>query len=726
VFLEGTGTNLKQGDVLVLSDAEAAIARRVASVQLDRERNHTAIDFESTAASAVPMNVRPGAPSAASASSLPGGSRPTVESVAGLFLKSTVSTRELYALGYFHGWDLGALQIYLNKLPETALSTADSGVFAMRTRVGFFGHNAPKWKSLPLTKVVTTTINGNVSSTAVNYENDVYPVSWDANQRTIWEDSQGTDHTGFDVFLERALPEVVRNGWVVLEVAGKDLLPLRVGLASEVSRADYALSAKCTGLQLQNVDGAPITSKDAAFKNRDTTAQVQSEALTVIGAPIETPLQQGDAQLSLDRIDKDLFVGQALAMNGENADLPGTTVREVIVIAGIVHGDVTILTLREGLKQSYVRATVTLCGNVVPATHGETTQEVLGSGDAATPFQRFTLKQKPLTYAFPPGASQVESSLEIRVDDVRWREAATFFDCGPDDRVYIVRRADDGTTSVQFGDGRHGARLPTGRENVKATYRKGIGLEGLADPDQISLMVTQPLGVKGVSNLLAPEGAEDPQSLADARVNTPRAVLALDRVVSLQDYEDFARDFPGVDKAHAAWVWRSQARGVFLTLLGPGGRAVAEMGQPAEPLRLALSRQGNARVPVKIASRPPSLFALTGIVYVDPDRLPSVVEAAIRQALLATFSFEAREFGRGVHLSEVLAAIQNVPGVAFIDAMGFEKTSKVDGASATENAVNGYLPAHRPANGADILLAEPAELLIFDETSLSRLEVRTQ
>jgi hypothetical protein len=40
---------------------------------------------------------------------------------------------------------------------------------------------------------------------------------------------------------------------------------------------------------------------------------------------------------------------------------------------------------------------------------------------------------------------------------------------------YSIRIDDDGKTSAVFGDGEP-ARLPTGSENVTATYRSGIGL----------------------------------------------------------------------------------------------------------------------------------------------------------------------------------------------------------------------------------------------------------
>ncbi len=261
----------------------------------------------------------------------------------------------------------------------------------------------------------------------------------------------------------------------------------------------------------------------------------------------------------------------------------------------------------------------------------------------------------------------------------------------------------------------------------RAVYRTGIGLEGIVDAEQITLMRTQPLGIKGVTNPLAPQGAEDPQSLADARTNAPRTVLTLDRVVSLQDYEDFARDFPGVEKAHAVWAWNGQTRGVLLTLLGPGGEVIREQGQPADPLRRALALRGLSRVRVQIVSQRPSLFAISGLVRVAPDRLAARVQADVTTALRAAFSFAARQFGQGVARSEVIAVIQNVPGVAFVDVSDFYKMSLRSGlVTQTDPAANdrgsGYLGASLPVGGSSALLADPAELLMLDELSLAQLE----
>jgi hypothetical protein len=97
----------------------------------------------------------------------------------------------------------------------------------------------------------------------------------------------------------------------------------------------------------------------------------------------------------------------------------------------------------------------------------------------------------------------------------------------------------------------------------------------------------------------------------------------------------------------------------------------------------------------------------------------------VEAALLTAFSLDAREFGQGLHVSQVIAAIQNVPGIASANVESFRKRSEVAGTVTLIDADQGYLPAHRPANGVTAAAAEPAELLILDELSLSELEVKS-
>ena len=109
-----------------------------------------------------------------------------------------------------------------------------------------------------------------------------------------------------------------------------------------------------------------------------------------------------------------------------------------------------------------------------PATHGETVSEILGSGDASRPNQRFALKQLPLTYVRADTPTGRRSTLAVRVAETLWEERPTLFAARPArPRVHDRRPTTRRRPPSLFGDGVEGARLPTGDQNVRATYRKG-------------------------------------------------------------------------------------------------------------------------------------------------------------------------------------------------------------------------------------------------------------
>jgi hypothetical protein len=300
----------------------------------------------------------------------------------------------------------------------------------------------------------------------------------------------------------------------------------------------------------------------------------QSEPLEIAEYPLAVPVQ-GDEVL-LDRRVDGLGEGRTLIFSGQDAQ-SGEQRSELATLleAGLEDG-LTKLRLTENLIHTYRRDTLTIYANVAHATHGETRQEVLGSGDASTAFQRFVLRESPITHISAPTPSGTESTLEVRVGDIKWHEVPDLYGHGPDERIFVTRMDEEGKTTVQFGDGRTGARLPTGQENVHATYRKGIGTDGLVGAEQLSLLLTAVLSVRGVRNPLAASGAEDPEPQDEARSNAPLTVLTLDRVVSLHDYEDFARAYAGIAKALATWIWTGETREVFVTVAGPGGRLVGD------------------------------------------------------------------------------------------------------------------------------------------------------
>jgi hypothetical protein len=356
--------------------------------------------------------------------------------------------------------------------------------------------------------------------------------------------------------------------------------------------------------------------------------------------------------------------------------LGGIIASELVMLAGVeqsfdpnLPGDKTHTTLifSTELAYCYKRDTVRIYGNVVRATHGETRTEVLGSGDASKAMQSFTLKQSPLTYVSAPTASGVESTLKVRVNDVLWHETDTLAGLTPLDREYVTKADEAAATTVVFGNGREGARLPTGNENVRAVYRSGIGKGGNLKAKQINQPTTKPLGVKEVVNPLAATGGADRESRDEARRNAPLAVMALDRLVSTRDYEDFSRTFAGVAKASAARLSDGRRRVVHVTIAGADDAPISTTSDLYKNLREALHKYGDPHQPVELATRYLKTLFVSANVKVHPDYLWESVEPKVRAALLERFSFNRRDLGQDALLSEAIATAQTIEGVVYVD-----------------------------------------------------------
>ena len=364
----------------------------------------------------------------------------------------------------------------------------------------------------------------------------------------------------------------------------------------------------------------------------------------------------------------------------------------------------TRLTLSAPVQNCYDRATLLVNANVAPATHGESVGEIGGSGDAAQANQAFVLKQAPLTYV-PSGSnpSGGAATLQVRVGGVLWAERPTLYGTGPRDRVYALRQSDTGVTTVTFGDGAQGARLPSAQNNVRFAYRKGLGAAGNLRTGQLSMLLSRPLGVKGVSNPDPSSGGQDPETLDRARRNAPLRMLTLGRAVSAQDYADFARTFAGIEKATATWSGRGPARGIAITIAGSGGSPIPPGSSTQTSLLAALRAFGDRLLPLTLHSYGDARFTLRAAVKTHPDYESARVLAAVEATLRAAFSFEARAFGQPVTLDELYAVVQSVPGVI---ASTILRLYRID--------TGPLAPQPQPRLIAALGGAGPAELLSLD------------
>jgi hypothetical protein len=405
----------------------------------------------------------------------------------------------------------------------------------------------------------------------------------------------------------------------------------------------------------EDTPNAPVGSSITAILPDGKTLSLQVEALDDDDNPQRVADENGFIA--------ELHDGAEIVRWNEDAD----PIYEVSRIASIQAGASPRLVLTEPLRNVYDWRSVEILGNVAPATHGETVNEVLGSGDGLLRNQRFKLSKLPLTFVPAPNVTGRQSTLQIRVNGVLWGERDSLLQLAPTDESFAVRIQNDGTTELTFGDGVRGARIPSGAENVVASYRSGLGAEGEVEADQLALLKTKPLGIREVTNPLPATGAEPPETEAATRENAPLTVLVLGRVVSIQDYEDFSKTFPGVGKAQAVPMWDGFFKLVHLTI-GTQSGAPIKPGSPLyDSLLGALDNVRDTHQLVIIHGYTDRYFGLRAKVLVDQRYESEPVLKAIETRLREAFSYDAREFGQDVTAAEIVAAMHEIAGVVAVD-----------------------------------------------------------
>jgi predicted phage baseplate assembly protein len=205
--------------------------------------------------------------------------------------------------------------------------------------------------------------------------------------------------------------------------------------------------------------------------------------------------------------------------------------------------------------------------NAVEAEATETVRdeplEPVGNGDGGS--RSFRLRRTPVV----AGSVRIEVDAPVEADvfgvdtpsptapgSREWEPVESLSEAGPTAHVFTV---DAASGVLRFGDGAHGAAVPTGFRNVRATgYRAGGGPEGnvpadssLTPQDTIPFLTsaTNPVAASGGAN-----AEEQPRLLATG----PRTLRCRRRAVTAVDYEALAlaapvaalgqaRAFSGVD-----------------------------------------------------------------------------------------------------------------------------------------------------------------------------------
>ena len=327
---------------------------------------------------------------------------------------------------------------------------------------------------------------------------------------------------------------------------------------------------------------------------------------------------------------------------------------------------------------------VTVYGNLVEANQGKTEpQAVLGNGDSRQVFQSFKLPKAPLTYFNSKSETPPEvPELQIYVNDRLWKRVPSLFDRDSTEEIYIVREDTNGDSWVQFGDGKTGARLPSGLNNIVARYRTGIGAYGSPKPNT----TVQGGKLDQLDKIWLPSiatGGEAPETGENAKEAAPGKVQSLGRLVSLQDFEQETLAIQGVSKVAAIWGLMNYTPMVMLTVLMDRGREQEDQ-EVQEILNTYNRCRGPQRFPIQVRRGKLRYVYLDVTIGIEPTFKQELIKRDLQSAIGVTgevgngidgtrglFGLHRRRFGEPEYETRIAATLQNIEGVVWVKVSAF-------------------------------------------------------
>lgn len=380
-------------------------------------------------------------------------------------------------------------------------------------------------------------------------------------------------------------------------------------------------------------------------------------------------------------------------------------------------------------------------GNVAPVDHGRTIEESLGpprEGPGRWGIDTLALTRAPLTlHAAPadavyaadgrvvggrhdldaPAAAAVPAiALTIAYangENELWTPVPDLLASDAFDQHFVAEIENDGAAILRFGDDQYGRR-PLGASSISARYRIGVGRRGdlgsgalvhLIEPD--AALLTDPADpdagpetfadVARVWQPLPARLGQDPETIDQTRELAPEAFRAEQfRAVTEADWAAAALKAPGVAAAKARFRWTGSWQTVFvaaqpqdaanLTRLA-GGAVTLAPGFAAEATDfLGRYKLAGYDLRVRAADYVPLEIDVEICVKRGHFRGDALGEVARRlsNGVWAPgrdgfFNPRAFSFGAPVHLSALVAAVEEVEGVSSTRVSRFKRYWEAEG-----------------------------------------------
>ena len=303
-----------------------------------------------------------------------------------------------------------------------------------------------------------------------------------------------------------------------------------------------------------------------------------------------------------------------------------------------------------------------------------------------------------------------------------WSQVEHVQDYSPSSKVFQVDVSASGAVYVTFGDGVSGA-IPATEGGIKSQYISGGGTIGNVGDSTLATIGIIPGATTQfeekvrsyitVINETPATGGADPESNDSIRYNAPRSLRSLNRAVTLEDFSNLALSVDGISKANAIAESRSSVTVYVAPVSGdnsgeevPGYYGdILDYTDVTEQLtqNMAVVREylaDKVQIGTSVTVLPP---VYTGIgIEVSysylPQYSPTIIETAIKRAILGDFSYNNVDFQDAITPEEVEFKLRQVDGVSNVHVTDLYRTG---------------------GSGRNSLIGFPDEIFIFTEAGIT-------
>jgi hypothetical protein len=375
-------------------------------------------------------------------------------------------------------------------------------------------------------------------------------------------------------------------------------------------------------------------------------------------------------------------------------------------------------------------------GNVILVDHGRSVQQLLGPvlpGDSegecgcdgavvestamSLPFNP-KLGSTPLTFRQPPDPAAsasaaivqdpraalpqialFETTAQSGDSSIEWTPLYDLLESGGDDRVFVAEIDDGGFGNLRFGDSELG-RQPDAGAMFDAKYRVGNGPAGNVGPETINRLVLRGERLSDPSiqprNRLPSTGSTPPEPVAEVKLFAPDGFRKiLERAITADDYCALAGHDPAIQGASAELEWTGSWYEAEVALDPLQMESAPPTLLTEVDSRLERYRRMGHDVSVVAAEYVPIWLGIEVCV------LPHYARGQVKAALLDVFSNhrlsdgslgffhpDRLTFGRGIYLSQIVAAAMAVEGLETVKVLHFQRLH----APSNHEIENGVLP----------------------------------